>query len=190
MAEDEHHGHGHGERRFGGRVEMLRSPERAALLQLDRVVPMSLAKLATGSVVDVGVGSGLFAEAFAQAGLRVSGVDANPAMVQVAREHVPQGCFVQALAEALPYPDQCCDLVFLGHVLHETDRPLAALTEARRVSRVRVAVLEWPYREEEDGPPLRHRIEPERVLALGREAGFVTREYLQLTHMDYYRLEA
>ena len=34
----------------------------------------------------------------------------------------------------------------LGHVLHETDDPVAALVEARRAARLRVVVLEWPYR--------------------------------------------
>ena len=63
----------------------------------------------------------------------MSGVDVNPDMVGAAREH-------------LPFADGGFDLVFLGVVLHETDAPPKVLQEARRVARLSVVVLEWPYR--------------------------------------------
>jgi ubiquinone/menaquinone biosynthesis C-methylase UbiE len=100
---------------------------------------------------------------------------------------VPGADLREGIAEKLPFADGSFDLVFLGHVLHETDHPADALSEARRVARLRVAVLEWPYQEEEHGPPLTHRLEPSVILALAKAAGFRAAERLTLSHMDLYR---
>jgi ubiquinone/menaquinone biosynthesis C-methylase UbiE len=118
----------------------------------------------------VGIGPGIFAEGFAAQGLEVIGIDANPAMLEAARRYVPQGWFVLAPAEAIPYPNGAFDLVFLGHILHEADDPLMALQEAWRVARQQVTVLEWPYRQEEHGPPLAHRLMPEKIAELAQAA--------------------
>jgi hypothetical protein len=72
--------------------------------------------------------------------------------------------------------------------LHETDDPIGALSEARRVATVRVVVLEWPYMREEQGPPLEHRLSPEKVVKMARLAGLEQVEVLKLAHMDFYRM--
>jgi hypothetical protein len=51
-----------------------------------------------------------------------------------------------------------------------------------------VAVLEWPYRSEGHGPPLEHRLRPERIRQLAEKAGYSTVERLELEHMDLFRL--
>ena len=119
----------------------------------------------------------------------VSGVDVNPAMPPVAHGFVPSGEFEVAPAEALPFEDGVFDLAFLGHVLHETDDALKALSEARRVATARVAVLEWPYLDEEKGPPLAHRLSPDRVAALAREAGFEAVRQPALGHTALFLLD-
>ena len=177
------HNHTH-ERRFQGNADRLRSPERIERLEVRNVVTMSLQGLAAASVLDVGTGTGLFAEAFAAAGAAVTGIDTNVDLLALARQHVPAGEFREALAEMLPFAAGSFDLVFFGVVLHETDDPLAALMEARRVARQRVAVLEWPYRDEPHGPPLAHRLSPERINDLASRAGFSTVQRLQLTHVE------
>ncbi len=176
------------ERRFHGLPEMLRSPSRIEILEVERVVALCLEGIAARTVLDVGTGTGIFAEGFAAQGLAVTGIDASPAMLEAARRFVPQGCFELAPAEALPYPNDTFDLVFLGHVLHEADDPLASLREAQRVARLRVAVLEWPYRAEGQGPPLAHRLKPEAVVQLAQATGFRKVETLPLAHMMLYRL--
>jgi hypothetical protein len=65
---------------------------------------------------------------------------------------------------------------------------LQALREAHRVARQRVVILEWPYQEEEFGPPLAHRLKPEEVAALAYRAGFEKVETLYLDRMVLYRL--
>lgn len=176
------------ERRFGGDISRLRSPERVRLLEVDRVVDLCLDKLTVKNALDIGTGSGLFAEAFAKRGLTVSGVDANSEMVAAARQFVPQGTFQEGLAEKLPFPDAAFDLTFLGMVLHETDDPLQALREVRRVTKSRIAILEWPYEIQEFGPPLEDRLKPNDIDSLLREVGLTPVTPDRLAHLILYRL--
>lgn len=175
------------EKLFAGDLARLRAPERVARLEVERVVDLCLAGVNAQTVLDIGAGTGLFAEAFVQRGLAVAGVDTNPAMIEAVRTYVPAGNFQQAPAEALPYSDATFDLVFMGLVLHESDEPLKVLREARRVARQRVGVLEWSYREESFGPPLAHRIAPETLVQWAQPAGFSKWETLPLAHLVLYR---
>lgn len=176
------------ERRFHGAPQMLRAPGRVEMLEVPRVVALCLAGITVTTVLDVGTGTGLFAEGFSAQGVQVTAIDANPAMLDIARHYVPDAQFELAPAEAIPYPDGAADLVFLGLVLHETDDALQALKEARRVARQRVAVLEWPYGDTEHGPPLAHRLSPERIGELARAAGFQQVEVLPLAYLMLYCL--
>ena len=177
------------EKRFAGDIERLRSPERVERLDVDRVVGLSLEGDLIKSVLDVGTGTGLFAEAFSRRAIAVSGIDTNPEMVIASRSYIPDGNFQEGLAEALPYPDRSFDLVFLGLLLHESDEPLKTLTEAHRVAGKRVCILEWPYREQPFGPPLAHRLDPEVLIGLYHKAGFRKWKVVELTHTTFYRLE-
>jgi len=176
------------ERRFQGGAEDLRSPARVALLQVATVVRLSLEGALIRSVLDAGTGTGIFAEAFAGQALRVTGIDSNEELLKVARNAFPGIEFREAVLEKLPFGERSFDLVFLGHVLHETDDPFQALREARRVARERVAILEWPYRREQQGPPLHHRLPPDTIEGLAKEAGYSTMERLELEHMELFRL--
>ncbi|HEY9594188.1 MAG TPA: methyltransferase domain-containing protein, partial [Spirochaetia bacterium] len=127
------------ERRFQADGSRLRDPERLALMEVPRVVRLTMQGVAAASVLDVGTGTGVWAEAFAAEGLSVSGIDPNPGLLAAAREAVPSATFVAGTAERLPFADGSFDIVFLGHVLHEADDRMAALREARRVAAKRVA---------------------------------------------------
>ena len=179
---------GNHERRYQGGADCLRSAERMARLEIDRVVTLSTEGLTSPRVLDIGTGAGLFAEAFAARGCPVAGIDPNGDLLNVARRLVPDAKFREARAEAIPFANGSFDVTFLGHVLHETDDMVAALGEARRVSTARVVVLEWPYVREEHGPPLEHRLKTEVILDMARQAGLDHVEHLKLTHMDLYRM--
>ncbi len=185
MSEGATHDH---ERRFHGAAERLRAPERVELLETEAVAQLCAEGVDVVSVLDVGTGTGIFAEAFAGRSLRVAGIDPDPGLLAAARAQVPSCEFREGVAEELPFDDASFDLVFLGHVLHETDDPAKALAEARRVSRKRVCILEWPYRSESAGPPLAHRMQASRIIELARLAGFQAVEKISLKHMDFYRL--
>jgi ubiquinone/menaquinone biosynthesis C-methylase UbiE len=176
------------EKLYDGGIDRLRAPDRVARLEVERVVALCLEAANLECLLDVGVGSGLFAEAFAQHGLEVAGVDVNPEMIVAAKQFVPKGDFRESTAEALPYPDTSFDIVFFGLLLHESDEPLKVLQEAKRVSRQRICILEWPYHEGEFGPPLAHRLKPTEIADLARQAGFVHLESIPLTHLVLYRL--
>ena len=178
------------ERRFRGEPDRLRSAERIALLEVEHVVALCVEGLVVKRVLDVGTGTGVFAEAFSKLAPDVTGIDTNAQLLADARSHVSGVEFREAQAEAIPFADGTFDVVFLGHVLHETDNPLNALKEARRVAQSRVAVLEWPYRGEAGapGPRMEHRLRPEVIEDLAGQAGFWRVERTPLAHMDLYRL--
>lgn len=176
------------ERRFNREIERLRDPERIARLELGRVVDLALEGLpGAKSALDVGTGSGVFAEQFAARGLRITGLDVNPEMLLVAQKYVPAGIFKEGIAEELPFPDGSFDLVFMGLLLHETDDIQAALSEARRVAVQRLVILEWPDEEQPFGPPLEHRLSYEKIEAPARQAGFAKFEQIRLASLVLYR---
>ncbi|MBN1771266.1 MAG: methyltransferase domain-containing protein [Deltaproteobacteria bacterium] len=177
------------DRPYAGTAARLRRPERLVWLEIDRVVPLCLEGLDVATVLDVGTGGGLFAEAFAARGLTVAGCDVNEELLEAARAAVPQAAFLACTAEELPYDDSSFDLVFLGGVLHEIHDVDRSLVQARRVARARVAVEEWPYREDPHAPPLGHQLPPERVEEAAHRAGFRKVERLELKYMVLYRLD-
>jgi ubiquinone/menaquinone biosynthesis C-methylase UbiE len=174
-------------KRYQSGIEKLRSPKRVKLLEVERVVDLSLDGINVKRVLDVGTGSGLFAEAFMKMVDEVSGIDTNPEMIEVAKGFSPTVKFQEGAAESIPSADDEYDVVFLGHVLHESDSPLVVLQEAKRSAKQRVVVLEWPYQEEEKGPSIEDRLEPDAVTEYAKQAGFRNIEIIQLSHMILYR---
>ena len=178
------------ERRFNREIERLRDPERIARLEVERVTGLALENLKeVRSVLDVGTGSGLFAEQFAAQGLQVTGLDANPEMLPAAQQYVPTGTFREGIAEKLPFPDGSFDLVFMGLLLHETDDILAALKEAHRVALKRLAILEWPDEEQTFGPPRVDRLSYEKITSLAKQAGFIEVRQIRLENLVLYRID-
>jgi ubiquinone/menaquinone biosynthesis C-methylase UbiE len=161
------------EKRFDRAIEKLRDPDRVARMEVKKVVSLSLEGSGEmKSVLDIGTGSGLFAEAFDKKRLFVTGIDANPEMLPVATHFVPTGLFKEGTAEAIPFGDREFDLVFMGLVLHETDDMKLAFSEAYRVSKKRLVVLEWPYLKQEFGPGFNERIPSETIKELATQVGF------------------
>jgi ubiquinone/menaquinone biosynthesis C-methylase UbiE len=175
------------ERRFSGEIDRLRAPERLALLEVDRVVDLCLEGIHAVDVLDIGTGTGIFAEAFSKRGMKVTGIDPNPEMLRVAKEFVPTGIFLDGIVEEIPLKNNSCDIVYLGHVLHESGDIIKALSESKRVARQHVCILEWPYKQEEGGPPLEHRLKTEEILAAAKQVGFSSVETIQLQHMVFFR---
>lgn len=180
--------HDHQGNRFHD-VERLRSPERIQRLEIERVVQLTLKTSSFQSVLDIGTGSGIFAEAFSKQGLTVTGIDANSEMLAAAQSFVTHADFRQAAAEAIPFPDGSFDLAFMGLVLHETDDLHKAIQEAGRVSKICLAVLEWPYIQQDFGPSLAERLEAEQILSLAKQAGFPSGEIIPLEHLMLYRFD-
>lgn len=176
------------ERTYSNSVERLRSPERMERLEVKRVVDICLEGETINLVLDIGVGSGLFAEEFMNRNIVIAGIDINPEMIKAAGSYLP-GCeFKLAPAEEIPYNDGSFDMAFMGLILHEADDIKKALSEAKRVSKKLVGVLEWNYREEEIGPKLEHRIKEDDLKKIAADAGFLKAETIQLNKLVLYKL--
>ena len=94
---------------------------------------------------DAGCGAGLAALLAARRGAEVSGIDAAESLLEVARERVPAADFHLGDLEEFPFPDGAFDVVTGFNAFQYAADPVAALTEARRVSKPtgRIVVLTW-----------------------------------------------
>jgi ubiquinone/menaquinone biosynthesis C-methylase UbiE len=137
-------------------------------------------------VLEVGCGTGRLAAALAERELcKVWAVDAEPAMVEIARERLPRGAQAKvASAEALPFKDGWFDRAVMRLVLHHLDRE-RALPELARVlgseGRLVIATLdpaEFPSRwyselfPETIAPDQERFVAPATLAAELRDAGF------------------
>ncbi len=181
------HNHNNNERVYSRGVEMLRSPDRTEKLEVDRVVKLCINNNIK-TVLDIGTGSALFAEAFFKEGIRVTGIDTNPEMIEAAYQFVPDGLFQIARAENIPFGDKSFDLTFFGVVFHEVDDYSRALKEAFRVSETGTSILEWEYKLENFGPPLEHRLKSEFINDLALKTGYKAFEEIKLKHLVLYNL--
>jgi SAM-dependent methyltransferase len=97
-------------------------------------------------LLDAGTGSGNVAAMAVERGAVVSGVDAEPSMVELAARRVPGAEFRHGVLPGLPFPDDAFDAAVANFVLNHVGEPRAALAGLGRVVRPggRVAVTIWP----------------------------------------------
>lgn len=114
---------------------------------------LDAAGVGTGSaVLDVGTGPGTVARAAVARHARVTAVDAEPSMIEVASAAVPTADVRLAVLPELPFVDGTFDAVVANFVVNHVGDPAAAVAELRRVVRPggRVAMTVWPR----PAPPL------------------------------------
>ncbi len=94
---------------------------------------------------DAGCGSGLFLKLAAERGATVSGLDAAPGQLEVARERAPGADLRVGDIEAIPFGDRTFDIVTAFNAVQYADDPVAALGELRRLATNdgRVLVGQW-----------------------------------------------
>lgn len=176
------------ERTYNNGIERLRSQERRDRLEVEKTVDLALDNISVKSMLDVGTGSALFAEEFHKRNITAAGVDLNPEMIEAAKVYLPDSEFKVAAAEKLPFEDKTFDLVFMGLVFHEADDFNIALSEAKRVGRKLVALLEWPFEEQEFGPALGDRLTETFVYELAVNAGFTKTETHRMKNLVLYKM--
>jgi ubiquinone/menaquinone biosynthesis C-methylase UbiE len=177
------------ERIYNKEIDRLRSEERIKRLEIDKVVSLCLQGKDLKTLLDVGTGSGLFAEAFSKSGLVVSGIDINKEMVDSAKIFLPESTFKVASAEDIPFKNATFDATFLGLVFHEVTDYTKSLKEAHRVSRYFTFILEWQYKEEDFGPPIEHRLTPEFIKDIALSVGYISLNTILLSNLVLYILE-
>lgn len=176
------------ERVYNNGVDRLRSSDRVLRLEVASVVDKCLKDNNIKSALDVGTGSGLFAEEFSKRGLKVAAIDPNPEMVAASQKFLKGFDIREAFAEKIPFEDNSFDLVFMGLVLHEVNDYLQSIKELYRVAIKEVSILEWEYAEEEFGPPIEHRLKSSFIREITEKAGFRNLEIVKLTNLILYKL--
>lgn len=106
----------------------------------DTIAAFGLRRGAT--ILDVGCGTGIASAPFAMNGFPVTGADPSEAMLAQASQRLPNATFVQAEAEALPFPNERFDVVISAQTFHWVDRA-RALAEAYRVMRRGGTIAIW-----------------------------------------------
>lgn len=107
---------------------------------LDAVEPLSGKQL-----FDSGCGAGLALHLAAQRGARVSGIDATPELVAIAKERTPGADVRVGDIESLPFDDRSFDVSTAFNAMQYASDPMAALRELARVTRRggRVVTGQW-----------------------------------------------
>ncbi|WP_433163818.1 methyltransferase domain-containing protein [Kribbella sp. CA-247076] len=114
-------------------LERIEERPRAAELRAASYRLLGLGRGAT--VVDVGCGAGHAVADLAADGLKVVGVDADPAAIEAARTRVPEAMFHVAHSDDLPLEDASVDGYRAVRLFHLLDDPVPTVAEARRVIR-------------------------------------------------------
>lgn len=97
---------------------------------------LTAAKMVKGtSVLDVGCGAGLALQVAQERGAHVSGIDAAPALVAIARSRCPHGDIRIGEIEELPFGDGGFDITTGFNSFQYAADPVRALAEAKRVTR-------------------------------------------------------
>jgi SAM-dependent methyltransferase len=102
----------------------------------------------SGSVLDVGCGTGALAQRLSAAGYQVSGIDPSEGMLEIMRSRAPAVTAVKASGTALPFEDDSFDLVLSVATMHHIADPSAVrqtLGEMVRVAKPGGRVLVWDH---------------------------------------------
>ncbi len=105
---------------------------------------------ASVKILDIGCGSGFFANLAAQSGAIVTGLDATEPLIEEAKLRNPSVNFLTGEMEELPFDDRCFDIVCgFNSFQYAADIP-HALQEARRVLKDngKIAVIIWGNKED------------------------------------------
>jgi SAM-dependent methyltransferase len=92
-------------------------------------------------LLDIGCGAGRALRLAANRGADVSGLDAAPGLLEIARRRVPGATLIQGELQTLPFGDAEFDAVSGFNSFQYAADPIAALREAKRVTRRRGRIL-------------------------------------------------
>lgn len=117
---------------------MLRADPRTVLEKIAEFHPLPT----HAAILDVGSGAGGFVVGCRRLGYQAFGVEPDKigaggrlTSIQIASRQVTENVFASAVGEALPFPDDCFDLVTLNQVVEHVPDQIAVLREAGRVLR-------------------------------------------------------
>ncbi len=139
-------------RLWGARSRDWAEIQEATAVPLFEAVMARVGVRAGSRCLDLACGAGRASAVAAARGGAVSGIDAAEPMLEIAKERTPVGDFRLADLQALPFDDESFDVVTSFNGVQFAADPVAALKEARRVTRpdgvVAIAVWDHPSRVE------------------------------------------
>ncbi len=162
------------------KLERLNDPARFEDLDPD-VMWAALGQPSARVIVDIGAGTGLFAERFARMapGATVYAADMEPVMVEWMQDNRAaegHGAIVPVLAEEtrVPLDDRIADVVAMINLHHELADPVASCAEAWRLLAPggTVMVADWLPGVGGERPPEHIRVPAESIAGCLAEAGF------------------
>lgn len=102
---------------------------------VEKMISETLKPFKQERVLDIGCGSGNHLLYASRLGLDITGIDASPYMLTLAKNRLGDRCELKkAYADDIPYEDNEFDLAFLINTLEFLDNPLSVLEEAGRVA--------------------------------------------------------
>ncbi|NLA76191.1 MAG: methyltransferase domain-containing protein [Deltaproteobacteria bacterium] len=121
----------------------LNSPKGLHMdLFIDHMISEIMRPFKHERVIDIGCGSGSHLLIADRHGMDITGIDASPYMLALARNRLGTRCDLkQGYAENLPYEGNEFDLAFLINTLEFLDDPLPALEEAGRVAKRGILIV-------------------------------------------------
>jgi SAM-dependent methyltransferase len=162
------------------KLDKLNDPVRMARMEPLRI--WTAAGIANPAVVvEIGAGTGIFAEAFANfaPSVKVYAVDTEARMIQwMERHRAPKlhGRLVPVLATdtMVPLPDGTADAAFMIDLHHELSSPDATYAEVYRLLAPgrKVVVVDWRKDNEPGGPPQEIRVSEAEIAATLERTGF------------------
>ena len=163
------------------KLEKLNDPARFESLPPDVFFPALGLPDGPSVIVEIGAGTGLFAEAFStrapQSAVYVTDI-AEEALdwIRVNRPGVAEGRIIPVAAEEtrVPLPDGLADAVYMINLHHELVDPAATYADSLRLLKPggRLLVVDWAARETPKGPPPTSRVTAGALAGVIRAAGF------------------
>lgn len=117
------------------------TPKGAWIGDLETELLLALLRSGPGmSLLDAGSGTGYFTRRFTETGLRVTGLEPDPKMLDYARHKYPDISFVRGDVTALPFREQSFDFVAAVTSLCFVSKPELALNQMWRTARHGIVV--------------------------------------------------
>jgi SAM-dependent methyltransferase len=104
-------------------------------LPMYRIVLEQVSLTENTMLLDAGCGSGLFCSMAIETGAQVTGIDAAPGLLEIARRRNPQSTFLEEDLEAMPFADNTFHVVTGFNSFQYAEKFENALRETKRVLR-------------------------------------------------------
>lgn len=171
--------------------ERLVSADRERMLPVESFIELSKPQ-ASEIWADIGCGPGYFTLPIAERVKKIYAIDISDEMLQVCRNRALEKKitnieYVKIKNERLPFSKQFFDKILLVNVYHELEDSKKIINELKRTikSDGRIYLIDWKYEEMEFGPPLEHRIPPDKVVDEFKQKNISLIEISEIYRFNY-----